>query len=73
MALGVAFRTQGGDASHTHDSRVNAVAQIDIKPPWLSEQGFIARAAAAVAVAGSFLLGRRLHFHDHAPQQFARR
>jgi len=48
---------------------VNAVAHIDIKPPWLAKQGFVARGAAAVAVAGGLLLGIRLRFHNHAPQQ----
>jgi hypothetical protein len=31
---------------------VNAIAHIDIKPPWLTKQGFVAGGTAAVAVAG---------------------
>jgi len=48
---------------------MNAVAHIHIKPPRLTKQGFVARGAAAVAVAGGLLLGIRLCFHNHAPQQ----
>ena len=50
---------------------VNAIAHIHIKPPWLPEESFVAGGAAAVAVAGRFLLGIRLRFHNHAPQQLA--
>ena len=50
---------------------VNAIAQIDIKPPRLTKQGFVARGAAAVAVAGGVVLLIRLRFHNHAPQQLA--
>ena len=32
---------------------VNAIAHIDIKPPRFTKQGFVAGAAAAVAVAGN--------------------
>jgi len=48
---------------------VNAIAQIDVKTPRLPKQGFVAGAAAAVAVAGGLLLGIRLRFHKYAPQQ----
>ncbi len=48
---------------------VNAITHVDIKPPWLTKQGFVAGAAAAVAVAGGLLLGIRLRFHNHPPQQ----
>jgi hypothetical protein len=48
---------------------VDAVAHIDIKPPSLTKQGFVAGGAAAVAVAGGVILGIRLGFHNHAPQQ----
>ena len=37
--------------------------------PRLSKQGFVAGGAAALAVAGRFLLGIRLRFPNHAPQQ----
>ena len=49
--------------------RLNAIAHIGIKPPRLTEEGFVAGGAAAVAVAGGLLLGIRLRFHNHAPQQ----
>ena len=51
---------------------VNAIAHIDIKPPRLTKQGFVARSAAAVAVASGVVLGIRLRFHNHAPQQRTR-
>jgi hypothetical protein len=50
---------------------VNAIAHIHIKPPRLTKQGFIAGTAAAVAVTGGLVLGIRLRFHNHAPQQLA--
>ena len=50
---------------------VNAIAHIHIPTPRLPEEGFVAGGAAAVAVAGRFLLGIRLRFHNHAPQQLA--
>ena len=53
------------------DAVVYAIAHIDIKPPWLPEEGFVARGAAAVAVTGVLLLGIRLRFHNHTPQQLA--
>ena len=48
---------------------VNAITHIYIKPPRLPKQGFVARGAAAVAVAGGVVLGICLGFHHHAPQQ----
>jgi len=48
---------------------VNAIAHIHIKPPRLTKQRFVAGGAAAVTVAGGLLLGIRLGFHHHAPQQ----
>jgi len=48
---------------------VNAVAHINVKTPRLTKQRFVAGGAAAVAVAGGLLLGIRLRFHHHAPQQ----
>jgi len=50
---------------------VNAIAHVHIKPPRLTKQGFVAGGAAAVAVAGGLLLGIRLRFHNHTPQQLA--
>ena len=51
---------------------VNAIAHIDVKPPRLTKQGFVAGGAAAVAVAGGVGLPIRLRFHNHAPQQLTR-
>ena len=54
---------------HHIDAVVNAIAHNHIKPPRLPKQGFVARGAAAVAVAGRVVLRIRLRFHNHAPQQ----
>ena len=51
------------------DAVVDAITHIHVKPPRLSKQGFVARAAAAVAVAGGVALAIRLRFHNHAPEQ----
>ena len=51
---------------------VDAIAHVDIKPPRLPKQGFVARGAAAMAVAGRFALAIGLRFHNHAPEQRAR-
>ena len=53
------------------DAVVNAVAHIDIKAPRLTKERFIAGGAAAVPVAGGVILGIRLRFHNHAPEQAA--
>ena len=50
---------------------VDAIAHIDVKTPGLTEQRFVARCAAAVAVARGVVLGIRLGFHNHAPKQLA--
>jgi hypothetical protein len=50
---------------------VNAIAHIHIEAPRLTKERFVAGGAAAVAVAGGLLLGIRLRFHHHAPQQLA--
>ena len=50
---------------------VNAIAHIDVNPPRLTKQGFVAGGAAAVAVTGGLVLGIRLRFHKYAPQQLA--
>ena len=38
----------------------------------LTKERFVAGATAAVAVAGGVILGIRLRFHNHAPQQRTR-
>ena len=48
---------------------VTAIAHNHIETPRLTKEGFVAGGAAAVAVAGGLLLGIRLRFHNHAPQQ----
>jgi len=50
---------------------VNAIAHNHIKPPRLPKQRFIVGGAAAVAVAGGVVLGIRLRFNNHTPQQLA--
>jgi len=50
---------------------VYPIAHIHIKPPRLTKQGFVARGAAAMPVAGELALAIRLRFHNHAPQQLA--
>ena len=50
---------------------VNAIAHIDVKTPWLTKERFVAWGAAAEAVAGGVVLGIRLGFHHHAPEQAA--
>ncbi len=50
---------------------VNAIADIHIPTPWLTKERFVAGGAVAIAVAGRFLLGIRLRFHNHPPQQLA--
>ena len=50
---------------------VNAIAHIHVKPPRLTKERFVAGGAAAIAMAGGVVLGIRLRFHNHAPQQLA--
>ena len=50
---------------------VNTTAHIHIETPWLTKERFVAGGAAAVAVAGGVILGIRLGFHHHAPEQAA--
>ena len=50
---------------------VDAVVDIDVKASWLTKERFVAGGAAAVAVAGRVVLGIRLRFHHHAPEQAA--
>ena len=56
---------------HHFDAVVNAIAHIHIKPTRLTKQCFVAGRAAAMTVAGGVVLGIRLGFHNHAPQQLA--
>ena len=57
--------------SHSFHAVVNAIAHIYIKQPWLTKERFVAWGAAAEAVAGGVVLGIRLGFHHHSPQQAA--
>ena len=50
---------------------MNAIAHDHIKPPRLSKQGFIARGAAPMHVAGGLVLAIRHRFHNHTPQQLS--
>jgi hypothetical protein len=50
---------------------VNDIAHIHIETPWLTKEGFVAGAAAAIAVAGRLLLRIRLRFHHRGPQQLS--
>jgi len=50
---------------------VHAIAHIHVKPPSLTKQRFVAGGAAVIPVAGGVVLGIRLPFHNHAPQQLA--
>jgi hypothetical protein len=48
---------------------VDAVADIDIKMPRFSEEGFVLGGAAPVAVAGGLRLRVGLGFHNQTPQE----
>ena len=50
---------------------VDAIAHIDVKPPRLTKERFVAGGAAAIAVASGVVLGIRLRFHHHTPEQAA--
>ena len=56
---------------HPFHAVVNAIAHIDVKTPWLTKESFVAWGAAAVAACGGVVLGIRLGFHHHAPEQAA--
>ena len=58
------------ESNHIH-AVVNAITHIDIKPPWLTKERFVAGAAAAVSVTGGLALAIRLRFRNHAPEQLA--
>ena len=47
---------------------VNAIAHIHIKTPWLTKLHFVAGGAP---LAGGVVLGLRLRFHHHTPEQAA--
>ena len=49
----------------------DAVAHDNIETPWLAKERFVAEGAAAVAACGGVVLGIRLCFHNHAPEQLA--
>jgi len=56
---------------HHFHAVVNAIAHIHVKASRLTKQGLVAGGAAAIPVAGGLLLGIRLRFHHHTPQQLA--
>jgi hypothetical protein len=59
-------------AIHHIDAVVYPIAHVDVKPPRLAKEGFVAGGAAAIAVAGGLALAIRLSFHNHAPEQLSR-
>ena len=50
---------------------VDAIAHIDVKTSWLTKERLVAGGAAAIAVASGVVLGIRLRFHHHTPEQAA--
>jgi hypothetical protein len=56
---------------HSFHAVVDAIAHIHIKLPRLTKERLVTGCAAAIAVASGFVLGIRLGFHNHAPQQAA--
>ena len=64
------IRPSGSMGHHIH-AMVDAITDIHIEATWLTKERFVAWGAATVAVAGGVVLGIRLRFHDHAPQQGA--
>ena len=56
---------------HLYQHRCLHIRQPNIETPWLTKQRFVARGAAAVAVANGVVLGISLGFNDHAPEQAA--
>ena len=60
----------GPIGDHVH-AVVDAIAHINVKTSWLTKERFVAGGAAVVAVAGGVVLGIRLRFHHHTPEQTA--
>ena len=56
---------------HPFHAVMDAIADIDVKTPWITKEGLVAGGAAAVAVAGGVVLGIHLRFHHHTPEQAA--
>ena len=56
---------------HPFHAVVDATAHIDVKPPWLPKERLVAGGAAAISVASGVVLGIRLRFHHHTPEQAA--
>ena len=50
---------------------VDAIADIYIRPPWLTEQGFVLGHPAPITMKSGIVLGKSLGFNDHAPEQAA--
>ena len=50
---------------------MDAIADIHIEATWLTKERFVTEGAAAVAVASGVVLGIRLRFHHHTPEQAA--
>ena len=55
---------------HVH-AVVDAIADIHIKPPRRTKQRFVLRCPPPVTVTSGVVLGIRLCFHNHAPEQVA--
>ena len=60
-----------GTISHHIHAVVDAIAHIHIETPWLTKERFVAGGAAAITVASGVVLGIRLRFHHHTPEQTA--
>ena len=58
----------GPIGDHVH-AVVDAIADIHIKTPWRSKQGFILGRPPSKTVTSRVVLGVRLRFHDYAPKQ----
>ena len=50
---------------------MNAIAHIHIETPRLPKERFVARSTPSETMASGLLLGIRLRFHNHTPQQLA--
>jgi hypothetical protein len=77
----VAYKTSGeaygqytaDKSTHIYNTQMEILLTSFTKRPTtsFSKQDLVAGCAAAVAVAGGVVLGIRLRFHNHAPQQLA--